>query len=109
MKTIRSGSVAVLISPGYGAGWSTWNNDKFRDLLLFDSRLIELVEKEDFSTLQDADKVKALLGIETEEHLCCLGGDSLKIKWVEEGTLFYIQEYDGNESIHYGSSEFITA
>ena len=26
-KLIRDGKVAVLISPEYGAGWSTWNYD----------------------------------------------------------------------------------
>ena len=24
-KVVRDGKVAVLVSPGYGAGWSTWN------------------------------------------------------------------------------------
>lgn len=26
-KLIRDGKVAVLVSPGFGAGWSTWNGD----------------------------------------------------------------------------------
>ena len=25
-KCIRDGKVAILYSPGYGAGWSTWND-----------------------------------------------------------------------------------
>ena len=35
------GQVAVLYSPGYGAGWSTWND--FSGCLIFDSRIVELV------------------------------------------------------------------
>ena len=26
-KLERDGKVAILYSPGYGAGWSTWNDD----------------------------------------------------------------------------------
>ena len=26
-KVIRDGKVAVIISPGFGAGWSTWADD----------------------------------------------------------------------------------
>lgn len=26
-KVIRDGMVAVIYSPGYGAGWSSWNRD----------------------------------------------------------------------------------
>ena len=42
-KVIRDGKVAVLISPGYGAGWSTWSSD-YRDLLPFDRRFVEAAE-----------------------------------------------------------------
>jgi hypothetical protein len=30
-KVIRDGKVAVLYSPGYGAGWYSWNRDQVRD------------------------------------------------------------------------------
>ena len=33
-----------LISPGFGAGWSTWNREH-EDFLLFDKGLIELAKK----------------------------------------------------------------
>ena len=36
--------VAVLISPGYGAGWSSWSYDS-KDILLFHKDLVELVLK----------------------------------------------------------------
>ena len=37
----------VLYSPGYGAGWTTWNNESFRPgsgSLVNDPILVELVE-----------------------------------------------------------------
>ena len=29
-KYIKDGKVAVAYSPGFGAGWSTWNDDVWR-------------------------------------------------------------------------------
>ena len=37
----EQGQVAVLISPGFGAGWSTWAHDGEGQALLFDSRLVD--------------------------------------------------------------------
>ena len=40
-KVIENGQVAVIYSPGFGAGWYTWNQGRFPELndgtaLLFD-------------------------------------------------------------------------
>lgn len=44
-KVIRDGKVAVLYSPGYGAGWSTWcYNDDLVKTLLFHPLIVEKVE-----------------------------------------------------------------
>ena len=40
-KVIRDGKVAVLYSPGFGAGWSTWNSHN--PDLLFDSIIVDFV------------------------------------------------------------------
>ena len=40
-KYIRDGQVAVIYSPGYGAGWSTWNEHE--ELLSTDARIVERV------------------------------------------------------------------
>jgi hypothetical protein len=37
------GLVAVLISSGFGAGWSTWAHEGEREGLLFDDRLVDYV------------------------------------------------------------------
>ena len=38
-KVIRDGKVAVVVSPGFGAGWSTWafrGEEDYRDFMMFD-------------------------------------------------------------------------
>ena len=80
----------VLISPGWGAGWSTWEGAG----LATNKRIIDAFER----------------GISKEEmkELCAdlgygdvyMGGfDELKIVEVPAGKLFQIREYDGSEYI----------
>lgn len=89
-KLNDNGSIAVLYSPGYGAGWSTWNY-KFPEIM-FDPAIVKLVlqgkldELETFVTLKYP-------GIYTG------GLKDVEIMWLPEGTLFRIYEYDGAESI----------
>lgn len=93
-KVIRDGKVAVLISRGFGAGWSTWNGDKKE--LLFDPEIVSLVEQRRNSEITE-DLVKKIL--KTDDHVCVLGAKSLSVEWIPVGTSFYINEYDGSESI----------
>ena len=48
-KIIRDGKVAVLYSPGFGAGWSTWNQELPE--LVFNPVIVDLVEKEQWDEL----------------------------------------------------------
>lgn len=107
-KVIREGKVAVLYSPFLGAGWSTWN-EGYEELFIFHPILVDLVEKGDFATLCSEDKIKELLNIPKEEHICVLGADGLEIEWIKQGTLFYIKEYDGSEAIKIEDNDFIRA
>ena len=95
-KCIRAGKVAVLYSPGYNAGFSTWNDDKFAEFLLHDEKLVELVETKQFALIEDY-----VNSVYPDEHICVLGAEDLEIEWVEPGTQFRIEEYDGSESIWY--------
>lgn len=80
----------VLISPGYGAGWSTWEGEG----LATDVRLIDAFER-------------GISAVEMQELCADLGyGDvymggfrDLKIIEVPKDTLFQIREYDGSEYI----------
>ena len=90
-KVSRDGQVAVLYSPGFGAGWYTWNSDA--RALLFDPELVRLVE------------TKALVAaIKDRAEVVCPdgyfgGADDLTIRWIPVGTRFRFHEYDGNEEI----------
>ena len=98
-RTLENGKreVAVLISGGYGAGWSTWNSE-FAETLLFHRELIALVEV--LGT--GPDSVGRI--VEVARELCDFeiyggGAKGLYVKWVPEGELFRVHEYDGSESL----------
>ena len=91
-KVIRNGQVAVLYSPGFGAGWYSWNSNKE---LLFHPKLVEMVENNRQSEIT-TQWIQENLGI---NNVYCGGADDLQIKWLDEGTIFEIDEYDGSESI----------
>jgi hypothetical protein len=95
-KVIRDGKVAVLVSPGFGAGWSTWaynGEEDNRDFMLFDPTLVDMVENKD-STEDIETYVKSV-----HPHTYCGGADDLTIEWLPVGTAFRIHEYDGSESV----------
>jgi hypothetical protein len=96
-KVIRDGKVAVLVSPGYGAGWSSWSyhGDEvdYTDFLLFDPTLVDMVERE-----VSAEAIEAYVTSKCPNTYC--GGiEDLTIEWLPVGTAFRIHEYDGSESV----------
>ena len=95
-KVIRDGHVAVLISAGWGAGWSTWHGHKE---LIFHPKLVELVE----SGQHNQDNISTLLielfGEEVAKDIYLGGVEDLTIQWLPKGTKFKIEEYDGSEYI----------
>lgn len=93
-KVVRNGKVAVLISPGFGAGWSSWGTPS--DFMLFDRRFVECVEAGGHLDGRIDSLIKEIFG---DEYICTLGAGNLKIEWIDEGSPFYVHEYDGNEWI----------
>ena len=95
-KYIRNGEVAVLYSPGFGAGWSTWNSgdgDK-AEFMMYDSQLVECVlndKKDDIPKILE----KQFPG----QYVCILGLKDLRVGWLRDGTAFRITKYDGSESV----------
>lgn len=89
-KVIRDGKVAVLYSPGFGAGWYTWNRDATD--LVFDSVIV--------NAILDGNKRKARERAEEIYPDGYFGGiDELTVGWVPVGEAFEITEYDGSESL----------
>ena len=100
-KLVRDGKVAVLYSPGYGAGWFTWNT-KYPEIL-FDPAMVELVEQEKW------DELRAYVVLKYPD-IYAGGLEDLHIDWIPVGTQFQVKEYDGNESIERRDSvNWITA
>lgn len=91
-KVIRDGQVAVLVSPGFGAGWYSWNGI---EALLFHPQLVELVE----ANRREEITQELLFELTGEEHVYAGGAEDLEIVWVPIGTQFLIDEYDGAESL----------
>lgn len=99
-KVIRGGKVAVLYSPGYGAGWHTWGAPVEA---VFDPELVEAV----LAGVTDiAEKIA-----ERKYPDAYKGGvKNLVVEWIPQGMPFRIKEYDGNESIEcLGEIDFIVA
>ena len=97
-KVIRDGDVAVLYSPGYGAGWSTWcYNYNLVETLLFHPLIVEKVESGHANEITTKWLVQQFG--EDFEDVYCGGAYKLEIEWLPEGTAFRIDEYDGSETV----------
>lgn len=90
----EDGKVAVLVSPGYGAGWSTWQSGD-EEMFCMDKGLVEM-------RLRDAtaDEVEKYLRGRVAGYISTLGWGNVEIEWLDPGTQFTITEYDGSESLH---------
>lgn len=103
-KEIRDGKVGVLYSPGHGAGWYSWNSGRCGQELMFDPSIIYMVEQMQ-SKWDDPAHVDSW--VSNIEEYCkdkypeayTGGADSLVVAWLPEGTEFYVDEYDGSESL----------
>ncbi len=90
-RVIRFGKVAVLYANDYGGGWYTAHQI---EELLFDPEVVDMVER----------KVNPTEIIEyCVEHYgnnkWFQNAPDLAIAWIPEGSIFRIDEYDGNESV----------
>ena len=100
-KHIEDGKVAVLYSPGWGAGWSTWNEHAFA----IDKRIVEKFINEHPSENEMEKFIKSL----GYKNPCMLGYEDLKVEWVPEGEYYFISEYDGYEEIKVGVADVYLA
>jgi hypothetical protein len=91
-KIERDGKVAVLYSPGFGAGWYTWNSKEIGARGIFLPRLVLAVLGE---SGEHAEQVAG----EEFPRAYTGGVKSLAVQWVPKGSRFEIDEYDGSESV----------
>ena len=90
-KLIKEGKVAVLVSSGFGAGWSTWNGDCID--IVFHKEIAEYIDKNGSITEEVA---KDILN---DDSIYTGGVSQLEIQWLDVGTAFRVTEYDGNEDL----------
>lgn len=89
-RVIRDGKVAIVYSPGFGAGWYTWNTE--HPEIVFDPMIVDCVE------LRDYEKLATYVAMRYPE-IYTGGLNDLIVHWIPVGTLFRIHEYDGSESL----------
>ena len=105
-RVIRNGMVAVLYSPGYGAGWSTWNTEA-GNRCLFCPEIVNLILAGNGA--YDNEELERIVAEQFGESFY-LGSQELRIEWLSEGTKFRIHEYDGSESVEpFDPGTFYTA
>lgn len=96
-KNIK-GEVGIVISKGYGAGWSTWAIDEEdAERLMFDPQLVDYIS--DTQNIE-AEEIKKILHDLNDDFFSTLDDEDycgLEVVWIKEGERFYIEEYDGHE------------
>lgn len=96
-KVVRDGKVAVLVSPGFGAGWYSWNRDCPQ--CLFDPDVVAWIENGKPGDVPNMEEKHSI------DYFYDGGAHDLQIVWVSEGAKFRIHEYDGSESLILESEE----
>ena len=87
----ENGDVAVLVSPGWGAGWYTWNTDN--EQLLYSPELVQAV--------LDGKEEDELVNLSKELFPDAYSGglDRIQVRWLTPGTRFTVEEFDGAEML----------
>ena len=107
-KVIVDGKVAVLVSGGFGGGWSTWMYGsvgcaEYNQSMAFEPKVVEMVlaGEKDKNRAERKATLDKIIGYMTETYpgYYTGGAEGLEVEWVPVGSKFYIEEYDGNESL----------
>ena len=108
-KVIRDGQVAVLYSPGFGAGWYTWGFSVYGEEMLFDPWIVDVLLSDEYTRDEKTQRILAHCAVKYPDAYTG-GVEDLCIEWIPQGTAFRIEEYDGNENIEYrDTTDWITA
>jgi len=88
------GEIGLVISSGFGAGWSSWYYGDAQDFLLMDHMIVTMCMHN-----TPAQEVLEYL-VDNEMGDTYMGGwDDCYVVFLPPNTPFYLQEYDGSESI----------
>lgn len=98
------GRVGVIVSGGFGAGWSTWAPDDDNDFYAMCKELVRMK-----LTNENPEHVAAYCEKIKGERPYMGGWEGARIEWLNKGTNFTIEEYGGSESIRPISDLSMTA
>jgi len=90
-KQLRNGKIAVIHTNKHGGGWYSWHNITE---LLFDPTLVEMIERD-----ADADEIIEYCQTAYDPDGYYDSADSLTVTYVDTSDSFYIDEYDGCETV----------
>ena len=90
-KYYKDGKMAILVSPGFGAGWSTWNQPE----IAIDRRIVEKFINEHPS----ADEMEDFIGSLGYKRPYMGGYEEIEVMWVPKGERYLVTEYDGHEEL----------
>lgn len=89
----KDGTVGVIVSPGYGGGYSDYG-----DFSVFDPEVIRLILNYPNDPHGSKDAYKVLM---KDKYGRPVAPDfnQLEVQWLKPGTAFRIHEYDGHETV----------
>lgn len=90
----------ILVSPGFGAGWSTWAHSNQKQVAEYEP-IIEYIENGgDPSELRDDHELVIQMKKDLAMSYFFTGGAAdLIVKELKDNTAYRINEYDGSESV----------
>jgi hypothetical protein len=91
------GKIEILISDGFGAGWSTWDLNNGISIAV-DKRIIDFFKAHGCN--YPINKVTEFMESIGYGRMYCGGWKKLRVTTVEKGMPFMISEYDGAESLY---------
>lgn len=98
----------IIISPGFGGGWSTWcsakNKEDERKILTW-KPMIEALERGEKLNNEHPAFLSLKEAVAPETYLVECTFDQLVVEEVEDGLRFRVDEYDGYESVEYADCD----
>ena len=92
--TNAQGQVAVLISPGFGSGWSS-NNWEHQEFLAMDKGLVLLaLSKASYDEVSECCET-----VIPDGYVSRSAWEEIEVVFLAPGEKFQVHEYDGHESI----------
>jgi hypothetical protein len=91
----ENGDIGLIVSSGFGAGWSSWASNELKDFMLMDRTLVEMC----LNKASESEAEDYITKVHNLDYVCTLGWDDAYVTFLPPNTPFYLHEYDGSEHI----------